>query len=67
MSVCSRCGAVFSCGMVDGVASDPCWCTALPALPAAALAESPNSPEGFSCFCPDCLRVKITDLSRSPG
>jgi hypothetical protein len=37
MSLCARCGATFICGMADRVSTEPCWCTRLPALPAAAL------------------------------
>jgi hypothetical protein len=70
MSVCPGCGTLFSCGMVDGVATDPCWCMALPALPAAVLASAESGLEGRSCFCPLCLRAKTdvlaTDLSRGP-
>ena len=57
MSVCARCGATFSCAMVDPAPgadpAAPCWCTYLPAsLPV------PSAP-GSSCWCADCLRQHI--------
>jgi hypothetical protein len=59
MSICTRCGAVFSCGMVEGAAG-PCWCMELPALAAGALPLFKNEAAGNSCFCPDCLRAAIS-------
>jgi len=62
MSTCSRCGAEFSCAMVDAdlaAAAQPCWCTYLPAsLPV------PSAP-GASCWCPACLKQHIADHSRA--
>ncbi|MEV4780357.1 cysteine-rich CWC family protein [Burkholderia sp. LMU1-1-1.1] len=64
MSTCSRCGAEFSCAMVDAdpaAAAQPCWCTYLPAsLPV------PSAP-GASCWCPACLKQHIADHSRADG
>lgn len=57
MSLCSRCGAAFSCGVKDVIdatdANDApaCWCMQLPAL--AAL------PASGACWCPDCLKEFI--------
>ncbi|MEW7848655.1 cysteine-rich CWC family protein [Massilia aurea] len=51
MSICTRCGARFTCAMADGD-SAPCWCTALP--PAV---EVPQ--EAVGCWCPACLRAYI--------
>lgn len=60
MSVCTRCGAVFTCGMADaGAGGAPCWCTALPALPASAYVTAPGAADGASCFCPGCLRALL--------
>jgi hypothetical protein len=61
MSVCARCGATFSCAMVDPAPGTdpaaPCWCTFLPAsLPV------PAAP-GSSCWCPECLRRHIAASS----
>ena len=55
MSVCPRCGTSFSCGMVDPITTEPCWCTALPALPA----QSKDEPPANICLCPACLRAQI--------
>ncbi len=56
MSVCCRCGAAFSCAMVDpdpAAPDQPCWCTALPpALPV-------PGDGATSCYCPICLRDVI--------
>lgn len=44
---CAGCGASFGCGRND----TDCWCTALPALPAAVL-------DGLrDCYCPPCLEA----------
>lgn len=57
MSLCSRCGAAFSCAVKDvsgaNEANDAtaCWCMQLPAL--AAL------PASGACWCPDCLKEFI--------
>jgi hypothetical protein len=55
MSTCTRCGATFSCAMVDTAPAaatsapvQPCWCTLLPAAVAV-----PSAPVG--CWCPACL------------
>ena len=63
MSTCSRCQTVFECGMVE--ASDsPCWCTALPPLPADALDDTDDT----VCLCPECLKARIAQLAASaPG
>ncbi|WP_036171481.1 cysteine-rich CWC family protein [Massilia sp. 9096] len=73
MSTCSRCGAGFACGMVDG-SSGPCWCTRLP--PAVPLPESSQASAGASeqanidtpgagCWCPACLEAHIAQLART--
>lgn len=56
MSTCTRCGAGFSCGMIDGPANQACWCTDLPIL-----AKIQTNVEGVAsgCFCPRCLRAII--------
>lgn len=61
MSICTRCGAAFYCGMADGVAAGPCWCATLPALPAGALPASGDE-AAATCLCPDCLRAHIGAL-----
>lgn len=54
MSVCKRCGAEFSCAMVDGNDGTPCWCTAVPpAVPV------PAPETDLSCWCPACLKQHI--------
>jgi hypothetical protein len=58
MSTCSRCQKIFECGMADG-GEDPCWCAALPPLPAEALDDADDS----LCLCPDCLKARIAQLA----
>ncbi len=58
MSTCSRCGAAFECGMVDGM-SEPCWCTQLPPLPRQAYVEDQEDAAAARCFCPACLRALL--------
>jgi len=53
MSACVQCGQEFNCGMVDTASTEPCWCMALPTLPAALLAGAGDT---MRCFCPDCLQ-----------
>lgn len=62
MSACSRCGIEFLCGMADSEAVEPCWCTALAALPASALMQSEDNCGAVSCLCPLCLKSKIDSL-----
>ncbi len=54
MSTCAKCGAGFDCGMVEANAPSPCWCTALPPLPAGWLGR-----EAAACYCPACLRALL--------
>jgi hypothetical protein len=61
MSLCPRCGASFECGMVEATAQ-PCWCTRLPALPAACL-PAPEDEAAGRCFCPDCLRAMAAEFT----
>jgi hypothetical protein len=71
MSICSRCGAGFACGMVEG-SIEPCWCTRLPPalpLPPSAL-KRPTDPAagdmaGAGCWCPACLEAHIAQLARA--
>lgn len=49
MSQCSKCGATFSCGMVDDKSAAPCWCTRFPPLP------MPSASTAAFCYCPQCL------------
>lgn len=56
MSACSRCHKVFACRMADG-GEGPCWCSALPPLPADALDDGDDT----VCLCPDCLRERIAE------
>lgn len=46
-SICPRCGARLTCGMVTGAAT--CWCASLPVLASADKAAA-------ACYCPACLR-----------
>lgn len=59
MSICVRCGAGFSCGMTDDASGTPCWCAALPVLPASAYVTKDGTPGGSACFCPACLRALL--------
>lgn len=54
MSTCSRCQTFFECGMVEAT-GNPCWCAALPPLPADALDDADDT----VCLCPSCLRERI--------
>ena len=62
MSTCVSCGAGFDCGMVDAAAPSPCWCTALPPLPAEQLGR-----DAAGCYCPDCLRALLAAPQRDAG
>lgn len=60
MSVCKRCGAAFSCAMVDGNDGSPCWCTAMPpAVPVPAVSADPVT--DLTCWCPACLKQHIAE------
>lgn len=59
MSTCSRCGAVFGCGMTDADSDEPCWCTQLPTLPPSAYVADNGDAMSGSCFCPQCLRALV--------
>ncbi len=61
MSTCVKCGGKFDCGMVDANAPSPCWCTALPPLPAALLGR-----EAAGCYCPSCLQGLLAATQRDP-
>ncbi|WP_075111723.1 cysteine-rich CWC family protein [Noviherbaspirillum massiliense] len=66
MSTCSRCGAGFECGMVDGKSAEPCWCSRLPPLPAGSLPLNGDKKMDARCFCPDCLRALMESSSDAP-
>lgn len=68
MSTCSRCQTTFDCGMVEATES-PCWCAALPPLPADALDDNDGDGDSAVCLCPDCLKARIAQLSAAtpPG
>jgi hypothetical protein len=53
MSTCQRCGAEFSCGMVDDKSDTPCWCTHFPPMPLPSRDVSPAP----TCYCPVCLEA----------
>ncbi|MEK0430060.1 MAG: Cysteine-rich [Pseudomonadota bacterium] len=55
MSDCVKCGKSFHCAMADGENGQACWCTAVPVIPASALAAAGG--DGSACFCPDCLQA----------
>ncbi|NMM26149.1 MAG: cysteine-rich CWC family protein [Glaciimonas sp.] len=61
MSQCMRCGAPFACGMVDKYSTDlgPCWCSALPALPADVIGAAQRAGTPASCLCPACLYAAV--------
>jgi hypothetical protein len=64
MSLCTRCGASFSCAMVDntndstGSTGGACWCTTLPAAVAVPA-------EATGCWCRTCLETHIAELARA--
>ncbi|MGH8777520.1 cysteine-rich CWC family protein [Paraburkholderia sp.] len=70
---CPRCGHAFDCAMraagvttAAGQQSDtpPCWCRAMPPLPAERLVP------GRACLCPECLADEIAraqTASDTPG
>ncbi|HYD81168.1 MAG TPA: cysteine-rich CWC family protein [Paucimonas sp.] len=62
MSVCPRCGAGFSCGMVDGKSDAPCWCTQFPPLPL----PEPGAPHA-TCYCPACLESLTASVPITPA
>ncbi|MCM0044748.1 MAG: cysteine-rich CWC family protein [Burkholderiaceae bacterium] len=62
MSDCVRCGRAFGCGMIDGDATTPCWCTALPPLPAAFVGR-----DAATCYCPACLAQLLAAVQRDAG
>ena len=64
MSACPRCGVPFSCAMVDDVAATRCWCTQLPALPAATLANLNAGATQGCCLCHDCLQATINAIEK---
>ena len=67
MSVCSRCGATFTCAMADGDGSQPCWCASLPLVmpvPSPGVSAPASDP---SCWCPDCLRRHIAATTAAPS
>jgi hypothetical protein len=65
MSVCKRCGATFNCGMADGVSTEPCWCTRLPALPATALPLATDLPLSADFPLPAELPLSTPAVPRS--
>ena len=54
MSLCSQCGAGFSCGMVDMEDGMRCWCTALPTASREQVLRDAGG-QAKSCMCADCL------------
>ncbi|MDO9421732.1 MAG: cysteine-rich CWC family protein [Herminiimonas sp.] len=56
MSHCSQCGATFSCGMVDTISAQRCWCTALPTASKSELVLDANG-QAKNCMCEKCLAV----------
>lgn len=54
MSHCSQCGVEFSCGMVDTISTQQCWCTALPPASKAELVLD-KSGRAKTCMCEPCL------------
>lgn len=64
MSACPRCGVPFSCAMVDDVTVAHCWCTQLPALPAATLAGLNAGASQGCCLCADCLQATINAIEK---
>ncbi len=67
MSTCPRCGAAFECGMADAGATEPCWCTQLPTLPATAYVPDKVDDALSRCFCPNCLRALLAAQHAEPS
>ena len=59
MSLCSQCGAGFSCGMVDTKDGMRCWCSALPAAAKKQAVRDADS-QAKTCMCADCLTALRT-------
>jgi hypothetical protein len=61
MSACSRCGAAFSCGMVDAPGA-PCWCLQMPVLPRSAIVADREN--GIAtCLCQACLKARLDEAA----
>jgi len=58
MESCPRCGAVFACGVSQGLGT--CWCMNFPSLP-------PQYRQGKGCYCPTCLKALTADGTDSPS
>lgn len=59
MSVCTRCGATFSCALAER-RGEPCWCAALPAAAAVPLPQ-----DAAGCWCRACLQSHIAELAHA--
>ena len=57
MSVCSLCGAPFSCAPADGV-DGPCWCAELPPVMAVPALGADT------CWCPACLKAALAERAQ---
>jgi hypothetical protein len=62
MSICQRCQQIFTCAMADKI-NEECWCIALPKIPMP-LNEDGLIDSNASCFCPSCLSIWITQVTR---
>jgi len=63
MSECPRCGAMFSCSMVDETSNAPCWCTQLALLSKEVLEKNLGN-QVATCFCQSCLQSIVLSVSR---
>jgi len=61
MSLCTRCGADFTCGQQGPEAGASCWCMALPAALPVPVTAAGSAAAG--CWCPACLQAHIAGLA----
>jgi len=52
-TVCSSCGANFTCGIKAG--ENTCWCFELPNV----MPLTPDDESAPGCLCPKCLEARI--------
>lgn len=66
MSLCSQCGIEFSCGMIDTVWAQQCWCMALPTASKSQLILDANG-QAKNCMCEQCLTTLRTSRAKPGG
>lgn len=66
MSLCSQCGIEFSCGMVDAVSAQQCWCLALPTARKSELILDAAG-QAKTCMCEQCLTALRASRTKLGG